>query len=92
MKAPFRMTGQGTWFMQGRWIEIVRWPECLYLARPGIIFEIRNATEGEKNLFARLPLPPVPRLIGSRLQFAFGPFPARSARSGSRAEGILRRQ
>ena len=42
------------------WISIAHWQECMSLARPGIIFEIRNA-EGQ-SLFTPcvVPMPKVP--------------------------------
>lgn len=44
----------------GEWMPIERWPECLRLAKPGIIFELSNA-EG-KTMFTPcvMPLPPAP--------------------------------
>jgi hypothetical protein len=44
----------------GEWIAIAEWQQCLELARPGVIFEIRNR-EGE-SLFSpcTVSLPPLP--------------------------------
>jgi len=42
------------------WIAIAQWKDCVQMARPGIIFEVRNA-EGQ-SLFTPCvnPLPPMP--------------------------------
>jgi hypothetical protein len=42
------------------WMAIERWPECVKLARPGIVFEIQNA--GRQSLFTPCvePLPAMP--------------------------------
>jgi hypothetical protein len=42
------------------WIEIERWPECVHLARPGVVFEIRNGDNQSLFTPCVVPLPPVP--------------------------------
>lgn len=44
----------------GEWLDIARWPECVNMTGPGIVFEIRNA-EGQAVLTpCMVPLPAMP--------------------------------
>ena len=42
------------------WVAITKWDECQKMARPGIVFEIRNAHGQSMLTPCVVPLPPVP--------------------------------
>jgi hypothetical protein len=42
------------------WVTIDRWPECARMARPGYIFEIRNAADQRLLTHCVVPLPSTP--------------------------------
>lgn len=44
----------------GEWVAIEQWNQCLNMAKPGIIFEIRNAEDQWLLTPCVLPLPSVP--------------------------------
>ena len=52
--------GNGTSKMMGEWIAIAQWEQCVEMARPGIVFEIRNAQGQIMTTECVQPLPPPP--------------------------------
>lgn len=42
------------------WIDIARWPECAGMAKPGIVFELRNAEGLVMRTPCVMPMPPAP--------------------------------
>jgi hypothetical protein len=46
--------------MMGEWIAIAQWEQCREMARPGIVFEIRNGDGNSMFTPCVVPLPPAP--------------------------------